>query len=64
LEAQHHDAQDTIKELENKVASLGHMLQSAEEALANAQALPKKVDEVEPTPDVVEARESMAVLEG
>jgi len=37
------------------------MLQSAEEALANSRALPKKVDEVEPTPDV---RESMAVLEG
>ena len=64
LEAQHHDAQDTIRGLENKVASLEHMLQSAEEALANAQASPKKVEEVELTPEVEEARESKAVLEG
>ena len=41
-----------------------HMLKSAEEALANAQSSPKKVDEVEPTPEVDEARESTAVLEG
>ena len=63
LEAQHHDAQDTIRGLENKVSSLEHMLQSAEEALANAQASPKKV-EVESTSEVEEARQSTAVLEG
>jgi hypothetical protein len=63
LEAQHHDAQDTIKGLENKVASLEHMLKSAEQALATAQASPKKVEEIELMPEVEEA-EGMTALEG
>lgn len=64
LEAQHHDAQDTIKGLEHKVASLEHMLKSAEAALATVHASSKSSEAVEPVAEVEEAGESEAVLEG
>lgn len=63
LEAQHHDAQDTIKGLEHKVASLEQMLKAAEDALAT-RASPKKVEEEEPSPEVEEEKESPSLLEG